>query len=469
MDFPTELLELLFTKTAPKEQALLCTTCKKFYKIYRRIPGRKLGKLILKPLQLYLAKELAHGTEGIYEFRAPMSYGKTITGLALVFSTTYNYLIIAPGKALETWVEQAKLLMGEDVFVRSSPEESKILLLASSAPRHLEYFKAKKDISHVRAIILSTRSSFLPEKWAHRTIVDEAHLLKGKIDDLSSITPWTLLLSAEKINTRRIYLKKSYIVSKKVIEDIVPETDPHYYIIPGLPEELTNFSFPSSRGHMFLKTKEQYIEALNFTFDTCDGKIVVFVPGGKIMDTLKEEFFSELSFPVYYFVKSLKVLEKFEKCETKALLVLSQAHTEAINLVCDTAVFVRPDWLSTNHCKQMIGRVLRTRNPKLKIPVFYITTDIVGVTRTVYSESLVSLGLVVQIDTIPSYQFVKAFTTVKLLGQTIEELSPIEVAIVLNTAFDPPITDKLYKVWKESQDNRLSEETVRTMLLLENL
>ena len=90
------------------------------------------GTYKFSPEQLLMLDWGMNTQDDIY-MQMPMSAGKTAVGLALANRLKGNTLILVPQKTIPVWIDEARRMYGDDVFVPEAVKDSKLLVLQKKA------------------------------------------------------------------------------------------------------------------------------------------------------------------------------------------------------------------------------------------------------------------------------------------------------------------------------------------------
>lgn len=422
----------------------------------------QIGNIKLRPSQWYIKERISRMGVGKYFIRAPMSYGKTLLGLALASSGNERYVICVPPKALQTWLAEIYKMYGPQAILKNNPAQSYVLVMYAQSHKEHAHFISQNQLTAYNKIILTTTfviRYLMGDPWVigSRLILDEA--ATGKLD-VSQI-PWTCRLSANYIVDKydhQISVKDSYM------DRLLPNAKPMYWRIPASSEKERN-QYAVLKDHYSLieKMSYHYSDVLaNILRSPSNGnKMVIYIPAGtplEFMRPIVSFVANSLGMTCYDFDKKLDVLESFYTDPSRSVLVTSHNNSEAVNIHADSICVIRPDWLGFKRVKQLVGRVLRTGNPHREIAVHYVTAEGIGFFRTVYGEALrVSNIELEEIDPPPPREVSIQCALLKHAGFNFWEIYPIDLMMVLL-----PHEKSIYQKWKSSP-HLLPESLAQTL------
>lgn len=415
----------------------------------------RMGLISLQPSQWYIKESFSMKEDGIHYIQAPMSYGKTIVGLAIASSPNQRYLICVPPKALATWIKEAQKMYGPGVIQPKNPACSCILVAYNSThPRHNDYVKAGTFTDYNKIILTTTmvfqQSRYLKNINNFRLIIDE--VATGSLAEQlpsTDVFKWICLLSANYrpgVYTSQIIVKESHIQSN------LPTTDAYYWKIPSASEaERTNYA---RVGDQLIRIKEMEAEYCKTLYEILKNpangnKMVIFFPAGQPLEHLKpylQTITQHLGITFHYFDKSLDVVEQFHRCQFRSVLLSSHNNSEAVNIHADSVCVLRPDWLSFKRVKQLVGRVLRSYNPHKMVKIHYITSEGIGFFRSVLANAIRSVDIDPNGIEPPSVSdVVLECALLKHAGYNYYELPPIDLLAIFMSS-----NKQIYNEWKSS-------------------
>lgn len=428
----------------------------------QREPHLQMGMIKLRPSQWYIKERISRMGKGKYFIRAPMSYGKTLLGLALASSGNERYVICVPPKALQTWLAEIHKMYGPQAILKNDPARSCVLVMYAQSHKEHVQFVNQNQLTNYNKIILTTTfviRHLMNDPWVtnSRLILDEA--ATGKLD--VSHIPWTCRLSANYIADEynlKISVKDSYM------NRLLPNTKVMYWRIPASSEKERN-QYTILKDHYSLIEKMSYhytdVLASILRNPSNGNKMVIYVPAGSPLEFLQPTISgvaNNLGMTYYDFDKKLEVLDAFYADPSRSVLVTSHNNSEAVNIHADSICVIRPDWLGFKRVKQLVGRVLRTGNPNREIMVHYITTEGIGFFRTVYGEALrVSNLELEEMDPPPPKEVSIQCALLKHAGFQFWEIYPIDLLMVFL-----PTEKSIYQKWKSSP-HLLPESLAQTL------
>lgn len=405
-----------------------------------------LGRVTLKPAQYVLAQKVLESTKTIDSkgsrfhnaivnvVQAPMGFGKTILGIAIASLSPHRYLILVPAKALETWITELVRVFGDEAILKKDPASSPVLVAyRSNYPLHYTAM-VENSFTDVNKIILTTTSSWsiLDRRRPFRAL-DNTRVIIDEIETtkvMSHIrTKWVCGLSA---NHDPFQDWRYFTVNPAEVNEINPEVDTRYWLFPS---SYTTIRI-DMRSSMFEEELHHYIRLLGeiISDDKNGVKTAVFCPAGGSFDlflTTVRSFVRNMGRELFVFRKSLGALTSFKECTGRALLLISEKNSEAINVVADSIVVIRPEWVGFKRLQQIVGRVVRPINEK--VVIHYVTSKGYGKFRAFSAEMmrLVNVDGVVPAPSIDSWRNARTLISLlSMLGCDHMTLSPYDFLTV---------------------------------------
>ena len=407
------------------------------------------GAYELKPIQGYIREEMSRGIQHII-FRAPLSYGKTATGLATAFRDwefgkmrgegVRPWLIIAPSSVVDVWTKEAQSMFGPRIFSAKSLDSPLIAMNKSDVHRTL----TPENLSPFTFAILISTNTRTNYRWLVQDcdlILDEAHKhhnCKDWIRDDRSV----LLLSASPFgkNVNDIKFRLISVPDSCVIEKV---PTPIFRIVPTPGNEVT-LSAMGERG-----ADPVYIDYTLALLAQLPKRVVIFCPGN-LMDDLLQRLTQHLGIyrPILKFSKSTKVLVKAAQIPN-SVIVISHAVSEGINVVCDDVIVIRGDWLNKERINQLLGRCLRTINPNKFVTFHQLVPHGIPRLLTLYTNACLTYRLHLKQETANVDLLTSGFRLMMLLDPNLEKTTPADIIAIVNMAKLPP--KEMLDWWKDKK------------------
>ena len=299
---------------------------------------------------------------GIY-LRAPVGFGKTILGLRAALSSRLTLILCKPS-VIVTWEKEIKMRMPA---LYSNKATSPTLVYSPTRKNHFSVLKSGLIPETCRIVICSTTANIykldtITSYDYELVIVDEAHTLKPyvlrKVFETSLCN--VLFISAENVS---VFSNDDLQTHRININRLFNETD------------LLNYAYYKGTVQYELRTTEDIKTCTSSTLKEIykkKNKIVIFFHSFK--DQEEWEDANENNYNVFCFRRSLIVVDNFSKCKERAIITITQANCESLNLCGDYVVIPKvTSHISTKYV-QMVGRLTRPSNPSKLITVITIET-----------------------------------------------------------------------------------------------
>lgn len=423
-----------------------------------------------------------------------------------------RFIIVCQSKGLCTWVDEAIKYFGPESFLRHDPEHSPIIAPISHYKDHLEYAEKGGAVkidnqnkstsyfvpSEYNRIIIQTPATYQKRipirdpkertKFIQNLIVDEAHAMRdkrghSKIPLLMDDKGIRVLLSATGCGEA----DKTLYLPQESIADEIPDTEvtvhimkPFQGILYGVQEnkrsidvefnEQNSLVKANYRNVLFNQSEKMYLRKIkDLIKELVRGTkksvhIVLYVPGGLIEHEV-QDYLGEMSIQMFKHTKANDKKERFKEFRGDAVLLITHNWTEAINIDCDAAILVHPDWIEINRYKQMVGRITRTTNENDVVKVHVIVASGVSFWRFMWYESLRTIRespFRFMTDDLGDIRADELFATVAIisaLGHQIESLSSADIILIVCLC-----KSENYYEWWTKQTHVLRKDEVASII-----
>lgn len=482
-----DFFNLIFQWCDERSKCILGSCCKKAWEaLIENRKNCKAGTYTLKPLQNFIREQILYFN---IIFQAPMSYGKTATGLCAAFdgwkinlkrenNKNINLcIIIVPSKAIGVWKEEAIKMFGKGIYNKSY--KSPLLIpLCTENNDHIKTLMNKKVSKRTFAILLSNTvchkyKDILQDNFKNLfIIVDEAHTGNEWRRYLNNRNKY-LLLSASPVNKKDIESNigntKYYVAGEENMKGKIPDLD--FKIVNTNEIEMGLHNMNSE-----LNMKTYCMEIYKILKTLKDKNIAIFIPGGRPLENSRRYFAKiceKLDRDYYEFKQESKrkfeEIKKFEE-SSSSVLIIAHSQSEAININADGAIVIRGDWVNQERINQMIGRVRRTTNKNNCIPIYQIVPKGYPNLKTIYTNACNKLGVHNNNSSIPPDFLFQSFRYLNFLDPGMKKIKPMDIVVLCTQNIGPRInlnptpTDNV----KESSSNKIEDNLLKGWLKSEN-
>ena len=472
------VLDLIMDYLNGKDCYNLLLICNDLLKLLKKKRTLKFcNKLQLRTAQAFIRQQFRKNKQHIV-FNAPPSYGKSVTGLCVVFDRwelgknrpegRKLWIITCPGKAIDTWQKEAIKLFGKDIFLSKSSDSP--LLIPSKVPKLHKIDNLDEISDKTWAILVSTAtksSIFIHEGLAGLAcrcdiIIDEAHLKGKKILQVYScfrVKNSCLLLSASPINytrQREIAKFRRFEISDESFAGNKPTAIFSFH--KTTEEERVTYGV----GDRTILRIKEYAEIIKQLQREHQDRIAVFYHNDKDKLTLKElkKILTETGIKIYKFTDSTRVISTFQKEKTAFLLVPS-AKSEAINIDCERCVIIRGDWLNPERLYQLINRCLRSTNINKYVYVHHVMPRIYPFIKLKCAEAYFNYNKKIG-DNYNMRLIVAGFSTLCLYDKNFNRVKDADIIALTN--LQNIRNEKMLEWWKK-QPSLFADNVKQQMLL----
>ena len=427
---------------------------------HQRQGNNTAGCYTLKRAQLQIRNLMLENEPHHIIFQAPMSYGKTATGLSIALHNWTPgswrvggvWLIVVPSNAVDTWLKEAQKMYGPVVY-QSGSEQSPLLI-----PQKSKIHAAMAQPNQfTRAIIITMGMRTFQGSLAVNThiIFDESHK-KNKVEKFVKPDRKALMLSASDTKDEINYVHfRTFFVPDVCVQQHLPTPVFHMMLTDKMQ---LHFNKPNDRDFEVL----DYVRYVQAILNKNLGRVVVFCPG----PTAKfKEMFAHLTAAnptrlVTKFAKSTAVITKFERSGCGIMMVPHSA-SEAININPDCMIIIRGDWVNKERINQLIGRGLRTTNPLKYVNIYHVLPNGMPRLRTLYTNACLMHN--VHLDQVKSMKerLVCSFRLMNVLDEGLKATTSADMVAIINLN-DWPVQE-MYDWWI-TQKSAYSDELKKKVL-----
>lgn len=435
----------------------------------------KLGLVTLKFCQNYVRRQMINQPAKIY-FQAPMSYGKTITGLSVPFSNWrpgadregHIWIAILPKNAIDVWLKEAIKIFGKKIYQSKSTDSPILMPTMPVHRRHIPNYNSKNHL-----VICSTGSKIfgqiIPDgyyldngklRYNCNFIFDECHKMPEFLTNFARGGDSVLLISASgapksliEVNSpRKTPLFRTIVVPEQCVKYKVPKARFHYVDTSKIPDAKDNFD-------LIKDILEEHF----------DNTITVWIEGNRVdalADIIKERYGRNK--PIFKYKSSIVRIKDMES-SGNGILVIGQAFSEAININCEVMIIIRSDiGINKERRNQLIGRGIRTTNPVKFVEIYHLVYNKEGYLKCRYSDAFFSLNLRMNQDPV-NIDFLKSrFQILTLADPSLQKITDADIVAIVGNGVQMCTDLKKMLDWWKSQKSAFTDKMKHKLLYFED-
>lgn len=426
-------------------------------------------RITLRFMQCVLRDTFKQMKESSMFFRAPKSFGKTISGYACIGECG---VVLLPTTILNVWTTEAKKLGWYD----PDPKKSRVIIFKGSKP-HLLHIKAVvegREPPNYPVILLSTYgSAFQAGEYMRKINTEEPKILV--IDEAHNLTN-KLKSALGSLNSNGQACDKGLFLSAEVM-------DPNDYGIAHykkikvenaerLPKVMWNILKSYDGGPDW---KQVFNEAVLNNSKVVLSSIVtdldhiIYLESRERGDVKLVKSKEYLGSKIFYSKSGLNTIENFNKYDGDAVLLINTMNNVGNNMLANAVVLPYAGSTNSTRITQTVGRLVRTTNKVKRVKVYLCAESMQNFMRCHYARCYYGDSWPYAYNTLPDLPYLlKCSSILKMLGSSVEDVDEVDGAVVFAASPDVPDPYKIIEWWNgnKSDDTILIEELIADLMCI---
>jgi hypothetical protein len=410
-----------------------------------------MGSYVLKYGQAFVQEKFNQDSSNLM-IVGPMSYGKTVLGLACVLQRYQQGLprdllwtIVVPPKALRTWHDEVVKMYGPEICDSKSLDSPVIFVHSDISNVHNKLTALSAVSPQTHLVVMTNAKKKMDFDVPFGIVVDEAHTGKGWMAHTQAAKRSLLLTATDIGREYKVNLKTITISWDRA--SYVPKVKHTYCPIEGVTSETP-------------VTSPLYLEALEYLLiQRPEERKVIYIPAMKD-PSLGDAIIAlclrlnQSIFPYW----STATIKKFEK-QKKSVLLITHQYSESININAEVCILFRPDLMNPVRIGQVMGRCCRTTNPNKEIEMYHLIYPGFPLCRVRYACACFDLEITAETE-LEKHGLLQAFRLLRLMDDspTLDNTLPADVVAICNQTGPYGLT------WWRDQRSNLSDEEKKRIL-----
>jgi hypothetical protein len=390
-------------------------------------------------------------------FQAPMSYGKTITGLAAsMLGWEYKkkrvgelWFVFAQPSVLDVWLKEAVRIFGKSVYESKS---AKSAILMSDSPSnaagvrcHRAVVRGNQYSKRNHLVLCSTgrvQYKHIRAGQKYNLIYDECHKSIGDIHRRYVKNANSVLFMSASGPPQMQTSYRTVVVPEQCVKNNVPQTRFHY--IQMSEDDVRRMQVDDYHHYVKKNQPDRFRAAIEEKADAIfsiigelfekhfDEKIAVFCDDFAI-ECIAARLASLYgkNKPVFKLRGSTTVISRMENT-SNGVLVAGQARSESININSSVMIIFQSDThINKERRNQLVGRCVRTTNKAEFVDVYHVVTGRLGYLKCRHSDAFFNLRIRMTQDPVSVSYFLSVFRILCVVDKGLKKVTDADIVALV--------------------------------------